>query len=145
MHFYKHWIAIAQIKMLWSVLRMRACANPIWGFKFHFSFLLELCLNFQIIERKGQGTFLSFSLSYYPKASHKSVNVALQKRCCRETENVVLVSLLDIVFLHQMFAWLRAKETMLAEIQDVCRYQNNWRQWFLHCVTLTNKRENYVV
>ena len=102
---------------------MRACANPIWGFKFHFSFLLELCLNFQIIERKGQGTFWSFSLSYYPKASHKSVNVALQKHCCRETENVVLVSLLDIVFLHQMFAWLRAKETMLAEIQDVCRYQ----------------------
>ena len=123
MHFYKHWIAIAQIKMLWSVLRMRACANPIWGFKFHFSFLLELCLNFQIIERKGQGTFLSFSLSYYPKASHKSVNVALQKHCCRETENVVLVSLFGIVFLHQMFAWLRAKETMLAEIQDVCRYQ----------------------
>ena len=51
------------------------------------------------------------------------MNVALQKHCCRETENVVLVSLLDIVFLHQMFAWLRAKETMLAEIQDVCRYQ----------------------
>ena len=51
------------------------------------------------------------------------MNVALQKHCCRETENVILVSLLDIVFLHQMFAWLRAKETMLAEIQDVCRYQ----------------------
>ena len=51
------------------------------------------------------------------------MNVALQKHFCRETENVILVSLLDIVFLHQMFAWLRAKETMLAEIQDVCRYQ----------------------
>ena len=125
---------------------MRAYANPIWGLKFHFSFVLELCLNFQIIERKGQGTFWSFSLSYFPKASHKSVNVALQKKhICRETENVVLVSLLDIVFLHQMLAWLRAKETMLAEIQDFCRYQNNWRQWFLQCVTLTSKRENYVV
>ena len=51
--------------------------------------LLELCQNFQIIERKSQGTFWSFSLSYYPKASHNSVNVALQKHCCRETENVV--------------------------------------------------------
>ena len=124
---------------------MRACVNPIWGLKFYFSFLLELCQNFQIIERKGQGTLWSFRLSCYPKASHKSVNVALQKHCCWEAENVVVVSLLDIVFLHQMFAWLRAKETMLAEIQDVCRYQNNWRQWFLQCVTLISKRENYVV
>ena len=53
-----------------------------------------------------------------------------QTRECRFAEtllprngNVILVSLLDIVFLHQMFAWLRAKETMLAEIQDVSRYQ----------------------
>ena len=71
-----------------------------------------------------------------------------QKRECRFAETllfVVFVSLLDIVFLHQMFPWLRAKETMLAEIQDFCRYQNNWRQWFLQCVTLTSKRENYVV
>ena len=77
----------------------------------------------QIIERKSQGTRWSFSLSCYPRTSHKRVNIALQKHCCRETENFVFVSLLDIVFLHQMFPWLRAKETMLAEIQDVCRYQ----------------------
>jgi len=161
MYFYKYWtdflmsFCVAEEtrsranQILWSVLRMRACVNPIWGLKFHFSFLLELCQNFQIIERKSQGTLWSFSLSYYPRTSHKRGNVALQKHCFRETENAVFVSLLDIVFLDQMFAWLRAEETMLAEIQDVCRYQNNWRQLFLQCVTLSvtliSKRENYVV